>query len=57
MSSEDKLMDVLLEEVRLNRSEIKELRKDISVLKARFAIIAVLMGIAGGKASALLPFL
>jgi len=55
--TDDKVIDIILAEVRLNRKEIKELRRDISVLRARFAIIAVLMGLAGGKVSTLLPFL
>jgi len=54
--SKDKMVELLLEEVRLNRKEIKELRKELWTLKTRFAMIAVTMGVAGGKVSQFLPF-
>jgi len=50
------MVELLLEEVRLNRKEIKELRKELWTLKTRFAMIAVTMGVAGGKVSQFLPF-
>lgn len=64
----DKMFELLLEELRLLRVEIKDLRsdlygeleksnKDISALKTRFMIVAISMGLAGGKLSSLLPFL
>lgn len=51
------MADLLIEEIRQNRKEIKELRKEVWSLKSRFAIIAITMGLAGGKISAFLPFL
>jgi hypothetical protein len=68
MSGNDKLLEVLLEEVRELRSDIKDMRhevfleihktsKDISTLKFRFMAVAITMGLAGGKVSALIPFL
>lgn len=64
----DKLVEVLLDELRLLRQDIKEdrikiyediedLKKDIGTLKTRFMMVAITMGLAGGKLSALLPFL
>jgi hypothetical protein len=64
----DKLVEVLLEELRLLRRDIKEdrikiyrdmeeLKKDIGTLKTRFMMVAITMGLAGGKLSAFLPFL
>lgn len=43
-------MDLILDEIRENRREIKELRKEVWTLKTKFAVIALTMGIAGGKA-------
>jgi len=65
---DEKLFEVLMEELRLLRSDVKELRgdlygeikdtkKDIGSLKTRFMLVAITMGLAGGKASAILPFL
>lgn len=59
---------LLIQELRLLRQDIKELRKDlyteiestkkdVNALKTRFMIVAITMGIAGGKASAVIPFL
>ena len=64
---DEKLFEVLMEELRLLRSDVKELRgdlygelkdtkKDISSLKTRFMLVAVTMGLAGGKVSAIIPF-
>ena len=64
----DKLLEVLLEELRQIRNDIKEMRKDLYVeieatkkdvatLKTRFMFVAITMGLAGGKISAVLPFL
>ena len=66
--SNNRVTEILLEEFRLLRQDIKEdglrrdeaealLRKDVSTLKNRFMLVAVTMGLAGGKLSALLPFL
>ena len=58
MPKDDKAMvELLVQEVRLNRQEIKELRKEIWTLKTRFALIAMTLGVAGGKLSSFLPFL
>lgn len=58
MANNNKEMtELLLEEVRLNRKEIQDLRKEIWTLKTRFAVIAMTMGLAGGKISSFLPFL
>ena len=51
------IAELLLDEVRLNRQEIKELRKEIWSLKTRFAVIALAMGIAGGKAGQMVSML
>jgi len=56
-SSNERMLDVVLDEVRMNREEIKELRKEISTLRTRFAVVAVSLGLAGGKLSTFLPFL
>ena len=53
----DKMAELLIEEVRLNRKEIAALRQEVWTLKTRFMLIAVTMGIAGGKLSSILPFL
>lgn len=64
----DKMFELLLEELRLLRTELKDMRqefhgeldaakKDINALKTRFMLVAISMGLAGGKLSALLPFL
>lgn len=57
MQSNDQMTDLLLEEIRQNRKEIQELRKEVWALKSRFVAIAVAMGLAGGKLSQILPFL
>lgn len=68
MSGNDKLLEVLIEEIREIRNDIKDMRreiyeeihktsKDVSTLKLRFMAVAVTMGVAGGKLSALFPFL
>ena len=65
---DDKMAELLIEEIRLLRQEIKEMRqefykelggakKDITTLKTRFMIVAVTMGLAGGKISSVIPFL
>ena len=51
------MAEILLEEIRQNRKEIQSLKKDIWILKSRFMMIAVTMGLAGGKLSTILPFL
>ena len=64
----DKLVEVLLEEFRLLRQEIKEdglrrdknmddIKKDVNALKTKFMLVAISMGLAGGKISSFLPFL
>jgi hypothetical protein len=53
----EKLVELLLDEVRLNRKEIKELRAEIWALKTRFALIAMTLGVAGGKVAQFIPFL
>jgi len=64
----DKLLEVLLTELRGLRAELHEMKKDlyseindtkkdISTLKTRFMLVAVTMGVAGSKISAILPFL
>ena len=57
MADNDRMLDVILEEVRVNREEIKELRKEIATLRTRFAVVAICFGVAGGKLSTLLPFI
>jgi hypothetical protein len=57
MQNTDQMTSLLLEEIRQNRKEIQELRKEVWSLKARFVAIAVAMGLAGGKLSQFLPFL
>jgi len=47
----------LKQDIRELRAEIKDQRKDIWTLKSRFMIIAISMGLAGGKISTILPFL
>lgn len=68
MSSEkDVVSELLLQELRMLRTDINEMRKelygeidsvkkDVNTLKTRFMIIAVTMGLAGGKISSFLPF-
>jgi hypothetical protein len=71
----DKLLEVLLEELREIRTsiskvddkmddmrkefyaELEKTNKDVSTLKTRFMFVAITMGLAGGKISAVLPFL
>lgn len=43
------MTNLLLEEIRQNRREIQELRKEVWALKARFMAISIAMGLAGGK--------
>jgi len=65
MSEDNKqVIDLLISEVRLLRADIKELygkvetsNKSVDTLKTRFMLVAVTMGLAGGKLSAVLPFL
>ena len=57
MENDDKLLEVILEELREVRTDIKELRKEQSTLKTRFMMVAITMGVAGGKLSAIFPFL
>lgn len=51
----------LYEEIKALREgthkEIESVKKDINTLKTRFMIVAVSMGLAGGKISSMLPFL
>lgn len=56
MKHNDQMTDLLLEEIRQNRKEIQELRKEVWALKARFMLIAVTMGIAGGNIGQMFPF-
>jgi len=53
----DQLMGLILTEIRQNRQEIQELRKEIWSLKARFMLIAMSFGLAGGKISQVFSFL
>ncbi len=64
----DKLLEVLLEELRAMRSDIKALdekfdnklnavERDVSTLKTRFMFVAITMGLAGGKIGTFFPFL
>lgn len=75
MAENDKLIELLLGEVRSLRSDIKDLHhkiekvedslrldigksnKDISTLKTKFMLVAMTMGLAGGKVSTIIPFL
>ena len=68
MNENDKVIEILLEEFRLLRQDIKDdrmliytelesVKKDINTLKTRFMIIAMTMGVAGSKLSSFLPFL
>ena len=67
METNDKLVEVLIEELRLLRSDIKAMdekfdqklesaNKDISALKTKFMIVAITMGLAGGKIGTYFPF-
>lgn len=57
MGQNEQMTDLLLQEIRQNRKEIQELRKEVWALKSRFMAIAIAMGVAGGKISQLVPFL
>lgn len=57
MNQNNQMTDLLLEEIRQNRKEIQELRKEVWALKSRFMAIAIAMGLAGGKLSQFVPFL
>lgn len=68
MKSDDKLVEVLIEELRLVRADIKNLEdrfgdklerqnRDINALKTKFMIVAITMGLAGGKIGTYFPFL
>ena len=68
MNNDDKVAEILIEEFRLLRQEMREMRndfhtelkavnKDVNTLKTRFMLVAITMGVAGGKLSAIFPFL
>jgi len=46
----DKVQDIILHEVRLNRKEIHDLREDVVSLKVKFGIIAIVFGFVGSLA-------
>lgn len=65
---DDKLAEMVLQELRLMREEHREFRKhvydemsvmkkDVNSLKTKFMLVAVTMGVAGSKISDFLPFL
>ena len=64
---DDKFAELVLQELRLIREEFRELRKehgeemssvkkDVNSLKTKFMMVAITMGLAGGKLSAFIPF-
>lgn len=53
----DKMTDLLLQEIRQNRAEINDLRKELADFKLRVIIIVVLIGSVSGKIAQLVPFL
>ena len=55
--SKDMMTDLLITEIRLLRQDIQNLQKDNYTLRVRLAVIAAVMGVAGGKISTYLPFL
>ena len=68
MNNDDKVAEILIEEFRLLRQEMREMRndfhielravnRDVNTLKTRFMLVAITMGVAGGKLSAIFPFL
>jgi hypothetical protein len=65
---DDKFAELVLQELRMMRHEIGEMRKehgaeidsmkkDVNSLKTKFMLVAVTMGVAGSKLSDFLPFL
>jgi len=67
MNLNNSTAQLLIEELRLVRQDIRELRsevnedlkevkKDVTSLKTKFMLVAVTMGLAGGKFGSLLPF-
>lgn len=65
---DDKFSELLLQELQNIRNELVDMRKDhgkemasvkkdVNSLKTKFMIVAVTMGLAGGKISSYLPFL
>ena len=68
MDENSKLIELLVGEVHSLRGELREMRKEIhdeivksnnsmNRLNTKFMVIALTMGVAGGKISAILPFL
>ena len=54
---DDKVFKLLVDEIRENRKELKDLRETVTGLKIKFGIIAGIFGLIGGKLSSLLGFL
>lgn len=57
MEGNEKLLEVLIDEIRELRKEVGVIHKGLFTLKTRFMMVAVTMGLAGGKLSAIFPFL
>lgn len=51
--SDTKLVDLLIEEIRSLKTEVKEVREAIHAVKLKFAVLAALFGVLGGKAGTL----
>ena len=53
----DSFAENIREESVLTRQDMNKVKRDINALKTKFAIIALSLGMAGGKLAEFLPFL